>query len=40
MNTRRIYAGNLPFAIDDAALRELFREAGEVVEAKIITDRA
>ena len=40
MKTSRIYAGNLPFAITDDTLRELFSEAGEVVEARVIIDRS
>ncbi len=36
----KIYAGNLPLQMTEEALKELFSEAGEVLSAKIITDRA
>jgi cold-inducible RNA-binding protein len=35
----KIYVGNLPFSIDDAALEELFKTHGQVDSAKVITDR-
>lgn len=35
----KIYVGNLPYNMDESALQTLFSEYGEVVEAKIITDR-
>jgi len=35
----KLYVGNLPYAIDDAKLQELFAEMGEVVEAKVIIDK-
>ncbi len=35
----KIYVGNLPFSIDDAALEELFKPHGQVDSAKVITDR-
>ncbi|MFC1654997.1 RNA recognition motif domain-containing protein [Myxococcota bacterium] len=35
----KIYVGNLPFSIDDAALEELFKQHGTVDSAKVITDR-
>lgn len=34
-----IYAGNLPYAMTDAELRQLFAQHGEVVSAKVIVDR-
>ncbi|MFH1033234.1 MAG: RNA-binding protein, partial [Pseudomonadota bacterium] len=34
-----IYVGNLPYNCDDNALRELFGQAGQVAQAKVITDR-
>lgn len=34
-----IYVGNLPYSMDDAALRELFAAHGEVGSAKVIMDR-
>lgn len=36
----KLYVGNLPFSVDDAALQELFAEVGEVTEAVVISDRA
>lgn len=35
----KIYVGNLPWRATDAQLAELFGAHGDVVEAKIITDR-
>lgn len=35
----KLYVGNLPYAVDDAKLAELFKEFGEVVEAKVIVDK-
>jgi RNA recognition motif-containing protein len=35
----KIYVGNLPWRATDAQLSELFSAHGEVVEARIITDR-
>jgi RNA recognition motif-containing protein len=36
---RRVYAGNLAFAIDEHALRDVFKWAGGVERAEIIKDR-
>ena len=35
----KIYVGNLPWRATDAQLTEIFSTHGEVVEARIITDR-
>jgi RNA recognition motif-containing protein len=35
----KLYVGNLPHQMTEDQLKELFSEAGEVVSAKIITDR-
>ncbi len=35
----KIYAGNLPFEVDDEKLRELFTPFGTVEEATVIADR-
>ena len=35
----RLYVGNLPFSATDDSLREMFRQAGQVESARIITDR-
>lgn len=34
-----IYVGNLPFSTNDDDLRELFSQVGEVISARVITDR-
>ena len=34
-----IYVGNLPWSIDDEGLKYLFSEHGDVISAKVITDR-
>lgn len=34
-----IYIGNLPFAVGEEDLREIFEEYGEVASAKVVTDR-
>jgi len=35
----KLYVGNLPYTISDDGLKEMFDPIGEVVEAKIITDK-
>jgi len=35
----KIYVGNLPFKVDDNALKEMFAEFGDITEAVVITDR-
>ena len=35
----KIYVGNLPFSVDDNALKELFASYGEVAEAVLIKDK-
>ena len=35
----KLYVGNLPWSIDDAKLKELFSEYGEITEAVIIKDK-
>lgn len=35
----RIYVGNLPYSADNAQLTQLFSAYGEVVDARVITDR-
>ncbi len=35
----KIYVGNLPYSIDDAALRHNFAEYGNVASAKVMMDR-
>ncbi|AKM82521.1 TPA: RNA-binding protein [Candidatus Berkelbacteria bacterium] len=35
----KLYVGNLPYSTNDEGLGQLFAEFGEVVEAKVITDK-
>jgi len=35
----KLFVRNFPYDLDDAQLKEIFEAAGEVVEAKVITDR-
>ena len=35
-----IYVGNLPYSTNDAQLRQLFEQFGQVGSAKVIIDRA
>lgn len=35
----KLYVGNLPFSHNDDALQQLFTPYGEVVSARVITDR-
>ncbi len=37
--TSNLYVGNLPFDVTEQELQELFEAHGEVVSAKVITDR-
>lgn len=37
---RKLYVGNLPFKVDDAALGELFAKAGAVETASVVRDMA
>lgn len=39
MDNKKLYVGNLPWSINNDALRDLFSQFGEVVEAVVITDR-
>ena len=39
MSQNKVYAGNLSFGVNSDDLRELFSQAGNVVDAKVITDR-
>nr|XP_043632069.1 29 kDa ribonucleoprotein A, chloroplastic-like [Erigeron canadensis] len=38
-NTNRVYVGNLAWSVDNLALETLFREQGNVVDAKVVYDR-
>ena len=35
----KLYVGNLPFAVRDEELSNLFAEFGEITDAKVITDK-
>lgn len=35
----KLFVGNLPWSVGDAQLEELFRGHGEVISARVITDR-
>ncbi len=35
----KLFVGSLPWSIDDAQLGELFASHGEVVSARVVTDR-
>ena len=37
--SNKLFVGGLPWATDNEALKEVFAAHGEVVEAKVITDR-
>jgi len=37
--TKKIYVGNLPWSADDEGMRQLFSRHGEVISARVITDR-
>lgn len=38
-SSNRVHVGNLSWKVDDDALKTLFSETGDVVEAKVIYDR-
>jgi len=40
MASKNLYVGNLPFQMDSAGLEALFKQAGAVTSASVITDRA
>lgn len=35
----KLFVGNLPWSVDDAALETLFAAHGEVTSARVVTDR-
>ncbi len=37
--SKKLYVGGLPYAIDDAQLKDLFTPYGEVASAKVIADK-
>lgn len=38
--SKRLFVGSLPYSVTDAQLQEHFSQAGQVVSARVITDRA
>jgi cold-inducible RNA-binding protein len=39
MQQNKLYVGNLPYTINEAQLRDLFAQYGEIQELALITDR-
>ncbi len=39
MEESRLYVGGLPFGVNDSKLKEMFSEAGTVVNATVIIDK-
>lgn len=39
MDANKLYVGNLPWSMNDQALRDLFSTFGEITDAVVITDR-
>ena len=39
MNNKKLFVGSLPLAVDDAALGQMFSQAGPVVSAQGVKDR-
>jgi RNA recognition motif-containing protein len=37
---KKLYVGNLPYQTQDQDLHDLFSQVGEVISARIVTDRA
>jgi len=40
MNESKIYVGNLPYRLSEEEIRTFFNQYGEIVELKLISDRA
>ena len=40
MQKNKLYVGNYPFSVDEAQLRAIFSDYGEISELAVITDRA
>jgi len=36
---KKLYVGNLPWSVDDGELESLFSGLGQVISARVITDR-
>ncbi len=39
MDKKKLYVGNLPWSIDNNALKDIFASFGEITEATVISDR-
>jgi len=39
LEMKKLYVGNLPWSVDDTELESLFSGLGEVISARVITDR-
>lgn len=39
MDKKKLYVGNLPWSVEDGALKDLFSPFGEIVEAIVIKDK-
>jgi len=39
LNNRKLFVGSLPWGVDDAALAQIFSQAGTVVSAQVVKDR-
>lgn len=39
LEMKKLYVGNLPWSVDDSELQALFSGLGEVISARVITDR-
>ena len=37
--SKKLFVGSLPWAVNDEALQEAFKQYGNVVSAKVVTDR-
>jgi RNA recognition motif-containing protein len=37
--SKKLFVGSLPWAVNDEALKEVFTQYGNVVSAKVVTDR-
>lgn len=40
VNPKKLFVGNVPFRMTDAEMSELFGQYGEIVELRLVTDRA
>jgi RNA recognition motif-containing protein len=40
LNNKKLFVGSLPWGVDDAQLSQIFSQAGNVVSAQVVKDRA